>query len=377
MPFTKHIDFAPDKMETAVTANGGGRTSFEPMWAGAFMYGPLVMASTGYETWEDATIDVKSDLSDVKLNKAKSGKGLDANVYTMTFNGKTFIPDYYGDENITHYFRMNILGDPNATFRAALQPKIQRAKIFKEENYEPASFTTLKSAVAAADKLYESTAITQADTQKVISAIQQAIQGLKQKGLDKAFLEEMILKADALDAKLYTSDSWTKLQAIAKEAKTLIGEGKVQSAIDLKTYELGNAIADLVPANSVDKSGLEEVMQIAKSCRDAQQAWNKMTVKVPEYAPWAPHGFARLMEEYDHANDILNNPSENYSQDEVDKAAASLNAAINAMRPGNLPELEDLTDLLPLIEKAKATADTNNDAVKQAIGYATVVVLTI
>ena len=374
MPFTKHIDFAPDKMETAVTANGGGRTSFEPMWAGAFMYGPLVMASTGYETWEDATIDVKSDLSDVKLNKAKSGKGLDANVYTMTFNGKTFIPDYYGDENITHYFRMNILGDPNATFRAALQPEIQRAKIFKEENYEPASFTTLKSAVAAADKLYESTAITQADTQKVISAIQQAIQGLKQKGLDKAFLEEVISKADALDAKLYTSDSWTKLQTIAKEAKTLIGEGKVQSAIDLKTYELGNAIADLVPANSVDKSGLEEVMQIAKSCRDAQQAWNKMTVKVPEYAPWAPHGFARLMEEYDHANGILNNPSENYSQDEVDKAAASLNAAINAMRPGNLPELEDLTDLLPLIEKAKATADTNNDAVKQAIGYAEMVV---
>ncbi|MGP1436068.1 MAG: hypothetical protein ACTTKN_05495 [Phocaeicola sp.] len=32
---------------------------------------------------------------------------------------------------------------------------------------------------------------------------------------------------------------------------------------------------------------------------------------------------------------------------------ASLNAAINAMRPGNLPELEDLSELVPLIDKAK------------------------
>ena len=192
--------------------------------------------------------------------------------------------------------------------------------------------------------------------------------------MNKVLLEEAIRKAETIDVKQYTSNSWSRLETVAKEAKDLIEQGKVQSDIDLKTYELNNALADLVPIGSIDKSGLEEVMQIAKSCRDAQQAWNKLAVKVPEYAPWAPHGFARLMEEFDRANGILNNPSENFSQEEVDKATANLNAAINAMRPGNLPELEDLSDLLPLIEKAKTSTDANSNAVKQAIGYAEMVV---
>ena len=94
MPFTKHIDFAPDKMEAS--------------WVGAFMYGPLVMATTGISTWNDATVNVASDLSDVTLNGAQEGTGADAHLYTITYQGHTFLPDYEADKGITHYFRMKM-----------------------------------------------------------------------------------------------------------------------------------------------------------------------------------------------------------------------------------------------------------------------------
>ena len=71
MPFTTHIDFAPDKMDN--------------LWVGAFMRGPLVMAATGIKTWEEATIDMPSTIH-----------------LPSSF---TFIPDYDGDTHLTHYFR--------------------------------------------------------------------------------------------------------------------------------------------------------------------------------------------------------------------------------------------------------------------------------
>ena len=53
--------------------------------------------------------------------------------------------------------------------------------------------------------------------------------------------------------------------------------------------------------------------------------------------------------------------------------AETLNAAINTMRPGNLPELEDLDELMVLLEKAKQLPE-DNDRANRAIGYASMVI---
>ena len=50
-----------------------------------------------------------------------------------------------------------------------------------------------------------------------------------------------------------------------------------------------------------------------------------------------------------------------------------LNAALNTMRPGNLPELEDLDELLPLLKQAKEKPSPS-DALREAIEYAEMVV---
>ena len=247
MPFTKHLDFGPDKMETAPAYEKGGKTEYAPMWTGAFMYGPMVMATTGIRNWDEATIDVAPDLSDIVLMGASEGKGADAHLYTLTHHGHTFMPDYAGNDHVTHYFRMNIPADPNAQL--------------------PAS----------------------------------------------------------------------------------------------------NA------SSAIDKSQLRALLLIAKSRNEEQQAWNALTVKVPEYAPWATHGFSRMMEQAAKAQPLMDADEGRYSQEEIDKVAGALNAAINTMRPGNLPELEDMEELQQLLEKAKLLPDTNEKA-NRAISYAGMVI---
>ena len=231
MPFTRHIDFGPDKMEVAATGKNEPKTRFQPEWCGALMQGPLVMAAQGIKTWEEATIKPTSDPS---LKGGAAG----------------WVPDYAADRHVTHYFRILLPGEPIA---------------------------------------------------------------------------------------------------VASEAS----------------------------ASGIDDTRLKEAMQLARSRRDAQNRWNEMAVKVPEYAPWAKHGFARLMEQFDRARALYDDAERSQSQEAIDVMTTELNAALNTMRPGNLPELEDLDELLPLLTKAKEKgADGKNidHQTQEAIEYAEMVV---
>ena len=207
MPFTRHIDFGPDKIDG--------------QWLGAFMRGPLVMAATGITSWDEATVPVNTDLA-------------------------TFIPDYDGDQHLTHYFRINIPASP-----------------------------------------------------------------------------------------------------------------------------VRSLVSDALPV-AIDKSQLRELLLIVQSRVDEQQAWNALEVKVPEYAPWAVHGFARMLEQYENARPYMDAPDDMYTQEQIDQVASSLNAAINMMRPGNLPELEDLEELQQLLQQASLLPDDNQQA-NRAISYARMV----
>ena len=111
MPFSKYIDFGPDKMETAATAPNETNTPFIPLWAGTLMYGPLAMTATGITNWNEATIHIDSHLDDIKLNRPIAGSGANGNLYTFTLNGMVFQPDYFRNTNSTHYFRINLSGE--------------------------------------------------------------------------------------------------------------------------------------------------------------------------------------------------------------------------------------------------------------------------
>ena len=91
-----------------------------------------------------------------------------------------------------------------------------------------------------------------------------------------------------------------------------------------------------------------------------------------EYSPWAPYGYARMMEQYEKANQIITGSVKNFSQAEVDKMTSVLKELINSMRPGNLPEIEDLAELNRLV--AEATPSKSDAKVKEALDYADMVV---
>lgn len=255
MPFTKHIDFAPDKMQLAVETGKEGRQQYTPLWCGTIMYGPLVMATTGITNWNDATMTMHTDLSDITLSGAKGGTGADANMYSLTFGGYTFVPDYATDRDATHYLRLDMGKAP-------------------------------------------------------LSA--------------------------------YSDD-----------------------------------VQQIIKSNAIDLTSLRELMQDAQSRLSAQEQWEAMNVKVPEFSPWARHGIARLKEQYDACKGISDGHKPDVAQADIDRMAASLNAVLNTMRPGNLAEPEDLEELLALLNKAKAYAQSTKKTsarMKKAISYAEMVV---
>ncbi|MBP5611550.1 MAG: glycoside hydrolase family 127 protein, partial [Bacteroidales bacterium] len=119
-----------------------------------------------------------------------------------------------------------------------------------------------------------------------------------------------------------------------------------------------------------DRTPLVRAMRTAQERRTAQNTWNALAVKMPEYAPWAPNGFARLEEALSLAEKVNNMPKKNLLQRDIDSALSALNVAINTMRPGNLAEPEDLAELLQLLNDTARRQTGQEEALREAVSYA-------
>ena len=119
------------------------------------------------------------------------------------------------------------------------------------------------------------------------------------------------------------------------------------------------------PATEVDTLVLRQTLAMAQSRMDDQQAWHALTVKVPEYAPWAPHGYARMTEQYRHCATIL---TSTVNPVDAEKSLSKLNAALTAMRPGNLAEMEDMEELKELMQQVRdlPRTEVTRDALRRA-----------
>lgn len=98
MPFQKHVNFGPDKMDLAATSQG--QTHFTPQWVGALMLGPLVMASPDIHDWAQAELTLSPDLKEVKRIEG---------MQQLVLGSTVFQPDYsLTDEPATHYLRLDL-----------------------------------------------------------------------------------------------------------------------------------------------------------------------------------------------------------------------------------------------------------------------------
>lgn len=107
MPFSKRIEYGADKLSSDVASLDG--TPLKTSWVGTLMYGPLVMAGTGAQTWNQATLNIDSRLSNITVGESNGvTTGAGANLLTLKLGGKEFQPDYYRNANSTHYYRINL-----------------------------------------------------------------------------------------------------------------------------------------------------------------------------------------------------------------------------------------------------------------------------
>ena len=107
MPFSKHIEYGADKLSSDVASLDG--TPLKTSWVGTLMYGPLVMAGTGAQTWNQATLNIDSRLNNITVGESNGvTTGAGANLLTLKLGGKEFQPDYYRNANSTHYYRINL-----------------------------------------------------------------------------------------------------------------------------------------------------------------------------------------------------------------------------------------------------------------------------
>ena len=124
----------------------------------------------------------------------------------------------------------------------------------------------------------------------------------------------------------------------------------------------------------IDRTNLEQALQVAKERVQSQNAWNALTVKVPNFSPWAPNGYARLLTQMEAAEKVNAKANKELTQEEINTATSALNVAINTMRPGNLAEPEDLNELLPLLTDSKENIPNKTTELREAINYADMVV---
>lgn len=238
MPFSKHIEYGADKLSSDVASMDG--TPLKTSWVGTLMYGPLVMAGTGAQTWKQATLNIDSKLSNITVGESNGvTTGAGANLLTLKLDGKEFQPDYYRNANSTHYYRINLT-----------------------------------------------------------------------------------------DAK-------------SKKSKKV----------------------------KIDFTELNSLLNLAAERKADQEKWNALSQKVPEYAPWAPFGYERMLKVMVQAQELVAKGKKKVTQDELEGTTAILNRAINTMRPGNLAEMEDLRELSGLLRRAGWPDDNTSEELKEAISY--------
>lgn len=214
MPFSKHIEYGADKLSSDVASLDG--TPLKTSWVGTLMYGPLVMAGTGAQTWNQATLNIDSRLSNITVGESNGvTTGAGANLLTLKLDGKEFQPDYYRNANSTHYYRINLTD--------AKSKKIKKVKI---------DFTELNSLLNLAAER---------------KADQEKWNALSQKVPEYA---------------PWAPFGYERMQKVMAQAQELVAKGKkkvTQDELEGTTAILNRAINTMRPGNLAEMEDLREL----------------------------------------------------------------------------------------------------------------------
>lgn len=220
-----------------------------------------------------------------------------------------------------------------AADKAALKAQVEEAKKLDGKAYTSESWKTFEEALAAAQKVMADTSATQKAVDEANTNLVTAMENLvKAEEEEPSGLSDLVKEADRLKKKNYTSGSWKAFakaldaakEALANEAAT--AQEKAEAERNLKA-----AMDALVKA--ADTEALETLVQEAEALNEADytsESWNT------------------LAEALKAARQLL--ADGDVSQEEVDKAAAAIEKAVESLekkpedKPDDKPDDDDDSD---------------------------------
>ena len=123
-----------------------------------------------------------------------------------------------------------------------------------------------------------------------------------------------------------------------------------------------------------DLTELQSLVALADKRVSEQTRWMGLTKKVPDYAPWAPHGYERMQEALAQARELMQQKARHLDAEAVETVTTTLSKAINTMRPGNLAEVEALHPLTTLLRRIGTPDSTAPESMRKAVDYGQMVV---
>lgn len=227
------------------------------------------------------------------------------------------------------------------TDKSKLRDLYEQLKELEEEKYEPGTWTDFKAAHdAAGDVLADDTA-DQAAIDKAESDLRNAYESLVEKApeVDKTALQAAVDNHSSKKEEDYTADSWAPFAEAMNKAKEVLADANAtQKDVDDAKNKLNETAAHLEEKTPVivNKDALQKAID------------DNQGKKESDYTEETWKAFEAVM---DQAVVVLDN--KNATQDEVDKAAADLLAAADALVKKTTPPVEDKVDTTELDKAIK------------------------
>ncbi|MCD8208127.1 MAG: FIVAR domain-containing protein, partial [Bacteroidales bacterium] len=259
--------------------------------------------------------DYGVSLSGAGFTLASAGEG-----YTITKEDRRCL-QYAGD--VTGY--MVILDQENNELlfaqgtpadKTGLDEKIAEAEEATDKGYTTGSWAALQEALDEAKKVSADDSATQDEVTEAIEALDEAMAGLTE-AADKSALDAEIARAEALNEKDYTADSWSNMQDVLDAAKEVSADGNAdQDDVDAMTIALADAIDALVVKIEADKTALRAEIEEAESLNKqdyTEDSWSILQIALAA------------------AKEVMND--ESADQETVDEVLTDLSHAVMALQP--------------------------------------------
>ena len=137
-----------------------------------------------------------------------------------------------------------------------LEKAIEAASGLDADAYTEDSYKALEEALDAALAVLADADATQEEVNEATKNLRDAIAALEQTGLDTGKLKAAIEKAEKLDEKLYTEDSFAAVEKALAEGKAVLAKADAtQAEVDAATKALNDAMAALKKAGGAADTG--------------------------------------------------------------------------------------------------------------------------